>query len=187
MAQTITDFYRVSQQRGFSRDYMLRVLEIGDDRFNEDDFLYITTKQLPGRNVTNQTAPYMGLVFNVPGTVTYPGSESWTVTFRNDLQGIIRNKFEAWQRQDIFDDQTSTGNINVPGPDRFITLQLVDDQLATLNTYKLWGVYCQSIGAIEGYDNTGAGVIQTFNAVLAYQYWTHLPPVPLQVNVRVNV
>jgi hypothetical protein len=109
------------------------------------------------------------------------------VAFRNDLQGIIRNKFEAWQRQDIFDDQTSTGNINVPGPERYITLQLVDDQLVPQNTYKLWGVYCQSIAPIEGYDAQGAGALTTFNAVLAYQYWTHLPPVPLQVNVQVNI
>jgi len=187
MPQTITDFYRVAQQRGFSRDYMLRVLELGDTRFNEDDFLYITTKTLPGRNVTNQTAPYMGLVFNVPGTVTYPGSEAWTVTFRNDLQGIVRNKFEAWQRQDIFDDQTSTGNINVPGPERYITLQLVDDQLVPQNTYKLWGVYCQAIAPIDAYDNAGAGTITTFGATLAYQYWTHIPPAPIQVNVQVNL
>jgi hypothetical protein len=186
MAQTITDFYRVAQQRGFSRDYMLRVLEIGDTRFNEDDFLYVTTKTLPNRNITNQTAPYMGLVFNVPGTATYPGSEGYTVTFRNDVQGIIRNKFEAWQREDIFDDQTSTGDLNVPGPERYITLQLVDDQLVTQNIYKLWGVYCQGLGA-PSYDNTGAGAITTFDATLAYQYWTHLPPARLQVNVQVNL
>lgn len=186
MAQTITDFYRVAQQRGFSRDYMLRVLEIGDTRFDEDDFLYITTKQLPARNITNQTAPYMGLVFNVPGTATYPGSESWAVTFRNDIRGIIRNKFEAWQRQDIFEDQTSIGSINVPGPDRYIILQQVDDKLQTQNIYKLWGVYCQAFATID-YDNTGGGALTTFGATLAYQYWTHIPPAPIQVNVNVTI
>jgi hypothetical protein len=173
MPQTIQEFYRVARERGFSRDYMLRVLEIGDTRFDEDDFLYITTKNLPGRNISNQTAPYMGLVFNVPGTATYPGSEAWSVTFRNDIEGLVRSKLEAWQRNDIFDDQTSVGDLNVPGEDRVITLELVDDQLQTRSMYQLYGVYCQGIAPVEGYDNTGPGALTTFNVSLAYQYWLH--------------
>jgi hypothetical protein len=151
---------------------MLRVLEIGDTRFDEDDFLYITTKQLPGREIANHSTPYMGLEFNVPGTAKYPGSNAWTVTFRNDIQGIIRAKLESWQRDDIFDDQTSVGNLNVPGEDRVITLELVDDQLVTQNVYQLYGVYCQSIDGIE-YDNTGDGKVQSFTTKLAYQFWQH--------------
>lgn len=186
MPQTITDFYRVAQQKGFSRDYMLRVLEIGDTRFNEDDFLYITTKQLPNRTIANQTAPYMGLSFNVPGTAAYTGSDAWTVQFRNDVQGTIRNKFEAWQRNDIFDDQTSTGNINVPGADRYITLQIVDDKLMTQNVYKLWGVYIKELGTIA-YDNTGDGKLTTFDAVLAYQFWTNVETPSIQLSAQVRL
>jgi hypothetical protein len=186
MAQTITDFYRVAQQRGFSRDYMLRVLEIGDARFNEDDFLYITTKQLPNRTIANQTAPYMGLVFNVPGTAVYAGSDAWVATFRNDIRGDIRSKFEAWQRQDIFDDQSSTGNINVPGPDRYIVLQQVDDKLVPQNTYKLWGVYIKELGTVA-YDAQGNGALTTFEATLAYQYWTHIPTDNININAQVTI
>ena len=69
MSQTIQDFLRVSQQRDFARDYMLRVTAIGNDTFNEEDFVYITTATLPDRTVQNQAVPYMGLDFNVPGTV----------------------------------------------------------------------------------------------------------------------
>lgn len=97
MAQTIQDFFRVSQARDFARDYMLRVVSIGEDTFNEDDFVYITTANLPDRTISNQTATYMGLDFNVPGTVKYPGSNAWAVTFRNDKNGVIRKKFEDWQ------------------------------------------------------------------------------------------
>ena len=171
--QSIQDFYRVSQSRGFSRDYMLRVTELGDFRFDEDDFLYITTKELPGRNITNVAAPYMGLVFNVPGTATYPGSEGYKVTFRNDMSGIIRQKLESWQVNDIFDDETSTGNLNVPSPKRVITLELVDDKLNTQNVYQLYGVYCQGFDNVTGYDNTGTGALTTFGATLAYQFWRH--------------
>ena len=171
--QSIQDFYRVSQSRGFSRDYMLRVTELGDFRFDEDDFLYITTKVLPGRNITNVPAPYMGLQFNVPGTATYPGSDAWAVTFRNDMSGIIRQKLESWQINDIFDDETSTGNLNVPSPERVITLELVDDKLNTQNVYQLYGVYCQAFANVDGYDNTGTGALTTFSATLAYQFWRH--------------
>ncbi len=101
MAQTIQDFFRVAQQRDFARDYMLRVVSLGNDTLNEDDFVYITTTALPGRTISNQQALYMGLEFNFPGTVKYPGSNAWTVTFRNDKGGIIRNKLESWQINEV--------------------------------------------------------------------------------------
>ena len=172
MSQTIQDFFRVAQQRDFARDYMLRVVSIGNDTFNEDDFVYITTATLPGRDITNQNAIYMGLKFNFPGTVTYPGSEGWTVTFRNDKGGILRQKFEDWQINQTFDDNTSTGDLSVGGPESIIQLNLIDDKLNVLNTYKLYGAYIQKLGAVK-YDIAGAGTPLTFDATLAYHYWRH--------------
>lgn len=173
MAQTIQDFYRVAQQRGFSRDFMLRVTSIGENTFNENDFVYITTKSLPDRAITNQTATFMGLPFNVPGTVTYPGSDSWSVVFRNDLKGIIRKKLEDWQINKVFDDQTSIGDLSVRGTDKLIQLELLDDKQNVLNTYKLYGVYVKAIGGIDGYNLEGTGALTTFTTVLAYHYWRH--------------
>ena len=174
MSQTIQDFYRVAQQRGFARDFMLRVTAIGEDTFNEDDFVYITTKTLPARAITNQPVPFMGLPFNVPGTVTYPGSEAWNVTFRNDIKGLIRKKLEDWQINKVFDDQTSIGDLSVRGTDKLIQLEQIDDKQVVVNTYKLFGVYPQNLGALEGYDQAGAGTPLTFTAVLAYHYWRHV-------------
>lgn len=172
MAQTIQDFFRVAQQRDFARDYMLRVVSLGNDTLNEDDFVYITTATLPGRDITNQTATYMGLDFNFPGTVKYPGSGGWAVTFRNDKGGIIRNKFENWQIGEIFDDETSTGDLSVRGPESVIQLNLLDDKLNVLNTYKLFGAYIQKLGEVR-YDIAGTGAPLTFDATLAYHYWRH--------------
>jgi hypothetical protein len=171
MSQTIQDFYRVAQQRDFARDYMLRVVSIGNNTFNEDDFVYITTATLPDRAITNQNATYMGLKFNFPGTVTYPGSEKWDITFRADKAGLIRNKLETWQRSLIFDDQTSTGDLSVRGTNSVIQLNQIDDKLNVLNTYTLYGAYLQSLGAIK-YDITGTGKVQEFTASLAYHFWT---------------
>jgi hypothetical protein len=172
MAQTIQDFFRVAQQRGFSRDFMMRVTSIGEDTFNEDDFVYITTKQLPDRQISNQATPFMGLNFNVPGTVTYPGSDAWNVVFRNDLKGIVRAKLEDWQINKVFNDQTSTGDLSVRGTDKLIQLDLIDDKQNILNTYKLYGVYIKNIGTVD-HDLTGDGKLTTFTAVLAYHYWRH--------------
>lgn len=174
MAQNIQDFFRVAQARGFSRDFMLRVRSIGEATFNEDDFVYITTKQLPDRTITNQAVPYMGLNFNIPGTVTYPGSDSWNVTFRNDIDGIIREKLENWSLS-VFDDDTSVGNLSVRGEDKVIQLDLIGDQGDDdiRNTYKLYGVYLKSLGTID-YPAEGPGAITTFSAGLAYHYWRHV-------------
>ena len=173
MAQTIQDFFRVAQQRDFARDYMLRVVSLGNDTLNEDDFVYITTTTLPGRDITNQQAIYMGLEFNFPGTVKYPGSNAWAVTFRNDKSGIIRKKLEDWQINEVFDDETSVGDLSVRGTDSVIQLNLLDDKLNVLNVYKLYGAYIQSLGAVAGYDVAGTGAPLTFEATLAYHYWRH--------------
>ena len=145
---------------------------MGNDILNEDDFVYITTTTLPGRTISNQQATYMGLEFNFPGTVKYPGSNGWEVVFRNDKGGLIRNKLENWQINEVFDDETSTGNLAVRGPESLIQLNLIDDKLNVLNTYKLYGAYIQSLGAVN-YDIAGTGTPLTFTATLAYHYWRH--------------
>lgn len=172
MPQTIQDFFRVAQERGFSRDFMMRVTSIGNDTLNEDDFVYITTKNLPSRSIANQAVPYMGLQFNVPGTAQYPGSDTWSVVFRNDLKGVVRKKLEDWQVNEIFDDETSTGDLSIRGLENVIQLDLLDEQNNILDTYKLYGVYIKELGTID-YDQTGTGALTTFTAVLAYHYWRH--------------
>ena len=174
MSQTIQDFYRVAQERGFARDFMMRVRSLGQDTFTEDDFVYITTKQLPDRQISNQKVPYMGLNINVPGTVDYTGSDSWEVKFYNDLKGVIRKKLEDWQINGVFNDATSTGDLSLRGTDKVIQLDLIDENQKVLNTYKLYGVYIVNLGAVTGYDNSGAGKPLDFTAKLAYQYWRNV-------------
>jgi hypothetical protein len=169
MSQTIQDFYRVAQQRDFARDFQLRILQLGDLTFTEDDLLYIRTAALPGKEIANHAVPYMGLSFNVPGSVSYPGSDAWEVLFHVDAKYLIREKMEEWQRK-VFDDATSTGDMTVPGTDRVVTLQLVDEQLSTVKLYQLFGVYTKTLGPIN-YDLQGNGAPREFTATLAYQYW----------------
>ena len=173
MPQSIQDFYRVSQERGFARDFMMRVRAIGDDTFNEDDFVYITTKKLPDRVIYNQQATYHGLKFNMPGTVDYKGSDAWAVKFHNDRNGIIRRKLEDWQINKVFDDATTTGDLSLRGTDKVIQLDLIDESQNILNTYKLYSAYLVGLGEVE-YDAQGEGKILDFEATLAYSFWRHV-------------
>ena len=91
--QTITDFYRVAQERDFSRDFQFRVLSIqagdgSDIAITEDDLVYARGGSIPARSITNQAVPYMGLNFNVPGAATYSGS--YSLTFMADQQSELK-------------------------------------------------------------------------------------------------
>ena len=173
--QTITDFYRVAQERDFSRDFHFRVLSIdaGDSAgvsFDEDDLVYVRSASLPGRTIQNKQAQYMGMNFNIPGSVTYPGSEGWALEFYSDQAARLRAIFESWSF-DIFDDASSTGNYNTPSQNSVINLLQLDAQLEGVAEYKLYGCYLTDLGEVGYTPSAGSGEPMTFNATMAYQYW----------------
>ena len=125
--QKIMNFYQVAQARDFTRNFQFRVHSIidrGAPVVTTEDLLYVTTAALPARTVTSVPVPYMGLQFNVPGAATYPGSESYAITFRSDSEQIIRRVMENWNRA-VFDDQTSTGSYRMFSTSR-LTIDLLD-------------------------------------------------------------
>jgi hypothetical protein len=169
MSQNITDFYTQAQKRDFARQFQFRVTQLGTTNLGEDSFVYIETASVPGRQINNQPVPFMGLTFNVPGTASYPSSENWPVTFRCDQNYNIRSVLESMTFQ-TFDDQTSTGNYNTPGPASVINLNLLGKRMETIRQYKLIGAYVVSIPNMQ-YNLGDNGQIVTFEATLAYQYW----------------
>ena len=108
---SIQEFYNAAQQKEFARLFQFKVRTLGP--FTEQDLLYVETAQLPDKSIASKTVPYYGLNFNVPGTVSYPGSDAWAVTFRCDEGLNIRNKMENYTKE-IFNDETSTGLYGVP-------------------------------------------------------------------------
>ena len=170
--QSIQDFYRVAQDRDFTRDFQFRVLDVSDRGspvLTQEDLVYATAASLPARAITNVPIPYMGLSFNLPGAATYPGSEGYALTFRADGQHQLRTVFENWSR-DIFDDQTSTGEFRLHS-NSTISLAQLNQNLDVARIYKLIGVYPVNVGDMA-FDMTGGGNIVNFTATLAYQYWT---------------
>lgn len=178
--QTITDFYRVAQDRDFARDFQFRVLNIqaGDASsvaFDEDDLVYIKTATLPGRTINNQTVPYMGLTFKVPGSVTYNQSDAWNVEFYCDQNSRIRQLMEQYTF-DIFDDSTSTGNYNTPNATQLIDLVQLDTQLEEVAIYQLVGAFPTTVGDLSYTIAEGSGNTVSLPVTFAYQYWRKLSP-----------
>jgi hypothetical protein len=162
---SIQDFYAAAQAQEFARDFQFRVRTLGP--FVDNDLLYITTATLPGKEITNQPVPFMGLDFNVPGSVKYTGSNAWEITFRCDEGLNIRNKLENWIKE-IFDDETSTGKYGVPTEEA--SMDLLGKDLSTIRRYNFRGIYPVSMGPIN-YDLQGDGKPLDFTATFAYQFW----------------
>ena len=165
----IQDFYAAAQEREFARDFQFRVVTLGP--YDEKDLLYIRTATLPGKSIQNQQVPYMGLDFNVPGSVKYDGSSSWQVTFLCDEGLNIRNKAEGWVKE-IFNDETSSGKYGVPV--EVATMQLLGKNMEAIRTYNFYGIYLQNIGDLN-YDKKGTGQPLDFQATFAYQFWRLAP------------
>jgi len=173
--QGISDFYRVAKERDFSRDFQLRVInfQVGGGEnvsFEEDDLVYIKTANLPGRNLTNNQASYMGMPFNYPGSPSYPGADGWQITFYCDQNSRIRRLCESIQFN-TFDDETSTGNYALPGDDQVIDLVQLDTQMNPINRYQLVGAWIQTIGDLQYNIAEGQGQAISFDATMSYQFW----------------
>jgi hypothetical protein len=111
----------------------------------------------------------MGLSFNVPGTVSYPGSAGYNVTFRCDEDYDIRSSLEAMMF-DTFDEGSSTGTFRMPGDESKFVMTLLNKDLIPVRTYTLFGVYVQALQDTQ-YDVKDNGAIATVQATLAYQFW----------------
>lgn len=162
---TIQGFYAAAQANEFARDFQFRVRTLGP--FVENDLLYLTTAQLPGKEITNQPVPFMGLEFNVPGSVKYTGSAAWELTFWCDEGLNIRNKMENWIKE-IFDDETATGKYGVPT--EVASMDLLGKDLKPIRRYNFIGIYPVNLGPLA-YDLKGDGKPLDFPATFAYQYW----------------
>jgi len=126
----------------------------------------------------------MGLQFNVPGTVSYPGSTGYAITFRCDQNYDLRAALEA-ATFNSFDEATSTGQYSLPGINNTLTMELLDKKMNPIRYYTLYGVYVQAL-ADTAYDIKDTGAIATINATLAYQFWRSgkVSPVPASQNYK---
>ena len=169
--QTIQDFYKVAQTRDFARDYQFRVLDVsnkGVPVFTEDDLVYAQTAILPGKTIATKDVPYNGFTFRIPGTVSYTGSDAFSIDFYCDATTNTRIQLENWITE-TYNDETSTGD-GVLHHNSTITLAQLDTKLEPIRTYKLYGVFPTDCGDI-GYAMTGDGEVATVTITMAYQFF----------------
>ena len=168
-------FYTRAFTRDFTRDFQMRVISMGPGGIiDEKDNVYITTTTLPGYQLANQQVPFMGLQFNVPGSGSFPGSDSWSVVFRCDAQLNIREKILAWQKA-IFnafpnDITNSVGAYSPKGIESIATLAIMNRDGTTARGMKLIGIYPVTVGELQ-YNTTGNGAVVEMTVTLAYQWW----------------
>lgn len=178
--QSIQKFYsKAAGAAGadFSRDFLFRVTQMqlqGIPFMSDDDLVYVKTASLPGRNITNVAVPYMGLNINVPGAVTYPGSDSYALQFYLDANSVIRSKFEQASRA-LFNengpDGVSGGQYGTPDGDNFIQLEQLDKNLNSISVFKLVGASLRNIDSIAYNIADGTGATVELNATFAYHYY----------------
>ena len=171
--QNIQNFYRVAATKDFSRDFLFRVLDFkldGMPALSEDQLVYAKTAKLPGRNISNIAVPYMGLNLNAAGTVSYPGSEAYSITFFLDQNSELRNFFEEASRQ-LFNDTTSTGAYGTPDDNSYIILGQVDKQLNVISEYKLVGVQLKAINDIDYNMSGGTGATVDISVTLSFHFY----------------
>jgi len=169
MEQNIEDFYNEVHKQDFARLFQFRLESFPGLDKDDSKLIYVESLGLPGRAINNIPVPFMGLQFNVPGTAAYPGSDSWSVTFRCDSEYTIRQLFED-ATAEIFNDDTSRGNYKIPAPESVMVLNLLDQKFEPKRQYKFFGAYVQSLGEVT-YDIGDGGNIVKIPVTLAYQYW----------------
>ena len=178
MPLTITDYFRVMQQRDFLRDHQYRVSALTYETFTLglDSLVYLKSAQVPSRKISTAQVPFMGLNFTVPGTAQYDGTID--LTFYCDQPQIIRTFFEGISYA-TFDDRQSSGayTVNQANVLTFYTYSNVSTEIPTTQ-YTLVGIYPITVGALT-MDTTGSGNVVNFTATLGYQFWEKsLIPVP---------
>tara|TARA_R110000772_G_scaffold113691_3_gene217985 strand:- start:4870 stop:5430 length:561 start_codon:yes stop_codon:yes gene_type:complete len=171
--QNIETFYDRAQSRDFARDFLFRVHDIvlaGGVGLEPSELVYAKAASLPARNISNIQTPYMGLNFNIPGSVTYPGSEAFNLKFYLDANSELRNKMEAASRI-VFDDSTSTGQYSTPTQEHYIHLQQLNKKLEPISDYMLYGASIRDIGAIEYQMATGTGTTVEMDVTMSYHFY----------------
>jgi hypothetical protein len=172
--QDIQKFYKIAATKDFSRDFLFRVKQLnlfGSGSLQPDDLVYAKAAALPGRAIGNVAVPYMGLPFNVPGSVTYPGSDAYNLTFFLDRDSTLREYFEIASRN-LFNDQSSTGAYQTPNSDSYIELTQINKRLDEISTYKLEGASIRTINNIEYSMSAGIGATVDISVTLAYHFYT---------------
>lgn len=176
--QTINSFFNNAVIRDFSRDYLFRVDSVNFDNgalITPTGLLYAKTAKLPGRNIVNQQVKYAGQTFNIPGSVEFPGSENYSLTFycpeNSDIREILMNE-STRTFGNIFGIAGSGQNGgSIANANSVITLLQLNKNLDAIFKYRLIGCNIREVGEVEYNMAEGNGAVMTFTVGIAYHFF----------------
>ena len=129
----------------------------------------VTASNLPGSTLGEIAVPFRGR--NIYVTGDRPAPETWTVTFYNDTDFMIRNAMERWHNGiNNFRENTGTSIPANYQTDLFVEQLDRDDTI--LKTYIFKNSFPLTIGTVD-LSSAEAGEIETFEVTWRYQ---HLEP-----------
>lgn len=168
----IKQFYtQVQLASGFARDMQLRVTQFvvnGINAIEPQDLIFLRTADIPGKTINVQTVGFMGVNLQIPGSVSF--TNPWNVNFYCTQNYNIRRLLEL-SMEDTFNHRASVGDIEPRELEKYkIQFALLDDKMAPLREYTLYGAFVSSIENMA-YDATGSGAIKQLGASISYQFW----------------
>ena len=127
----------------------------------------VTASNLPGSTLGEIAVPFRGR--NIYVTGDRPAPETWTVTFYNDTDFMIRNAMERWHNGiNNFSENTGTSNPADYQTDLFVEQLDRDDTI--LKSYVFRNSFPLTIGTVD-LSSAEAGEIETFEVTWRYQHF----------------
>lgn len=185
MPATINTFFTLASQRQFARDFFMRVKQIelpGLSLNGETDLVFAKTASIPGRTIENKQVKYSGQNFNLNGSATYPGSDGYSINFYHTQDLDLRKKLEVASRT-AFDNETTTGQMCMPGPESYMILDLLavpcgqnnsgGQGFEVIEQIKFIGMAIKDIGQIEYQIADGTGEILSIPVTFSYHFYNN--------------
>ena len=127
----------------------------------------VSGAQLPASTLGEIAVPFRGRTIYVSGD--RPAPETWTTTFMNDTDFMIRNAMERWHNG-INDFANNTGVISPADYQTDLTVEQLDRDDTVLKAYVFRSAYPLTVGSID-LSNDEATEIETFEVTWRYQHF----------------
>ena len=127
----------------------------------------VTASILPESALGEIAVPFRGRNIYVSGDRAAP--ETWSTTFMNDTDFMIRNAMERWQNG-INNFADNTGVISPADYQTDLTVEQLDRDDTVLKSYIFRAAYPLTVGSIE-LSNAEATEIETFDVTWRYQHF----------------
>ena len=127
----------------------------------------VRSASLPAMTLGEIAVPFRGRSIYIAGDRTF--DETWSTTFLNDTDFMIRNAMERWSHG-INDLRNARGVTNPNAYQVDLTVAQLDRDDATLKTYVFRNAWPTSVSAIDLTSDT-ADAIEEFEVTWRYQHF----------------